>query len=79
MCTTESLDLNPKPQIPNPKPQTLNTGTLTLSSVAWGVVSILKDFERSRHMGLRGRERCASQFNWDSIAEQTERIYYETM
>jgi glycosyltransferase involved in cell wall biosynthesis len=28
-------------------------------------------------MGLRGRERCAHEFSWDKISEETESVYLE--
>ena len=39
---------------------------------------VFADWERSKAMGLRGRARCAEEFTWDNIAEQTERVYHET-
>lgn len=48
-------------------------------SVAWGINQVMNDFERSRQMGLRGRQRCADEFNWDKIAWHTENVYYDVM
>ena len=39
----------------------------------------MNDFERSRQMGIRGRQRCADEFNWDKIAWHTENVYYDVM
>lgn len=48
-------------------------------SIAWGVKSILGNFEHAKWMGEQGRTTAAYQFSWDVIAGQTEGIYYELM
>jgi glycosyltransferase involved in cell wall biosynthesis len=46
-------------------------------SIAWGVCEVFANFDRARDMGGRGRHKAGENFNWDRIAEQTERIYRE--
>jgi len=46
-------------------------------SISWGINEIFSDFENARQMGLRGRVKAQNKFNWDKIAEETERIYRE--
>ena len=44
-------------------------------SVAWGIGTMLQDFEKARWMGRNGRNAAEECFNWDAIAEQTIGIY----
>jgi starch synthase len=45
-------------------------------SVAWGIGTMLHNYERAKWMGNNGRETAKQVFNWDTIAEQTEAVYY---
>ena len=47
------------------------------NSISWGICEIFASFENARQMGLRGRLKAQNKFNWDKIAEDTERIYRE--
>lgn len=47
------------------------------NSISWGICEIFSNFENSRQMGMRGREKAQKKFNWDKIAQDTERIYRE--
>jgi glycosyltransferase involved in cell wall biosynthesis len=44
--------------------------------VGWGIASLFSDFEWARWMGQNGRYAAETVFNWDTIAEQTERCYF---
>jgi glycosyltransferase involved in cell wall biosynthesis len=44
-------------------------------SVAWGLGTLLADHEHCRWMGRNGRAAVDAVFSWDSIAEQTEKVY----
>ena len=44
-------------------------------SIAWGLGTMLMDFERARWMGRNGREAVEASFSWDTIAEQTIAAY----
>lgn len=48
-------------------------------SVAWGIGTMLEDFERARWMGRNGRETVTVAFSWDTIAEQTLNEYYSIL
>jgi len=47
------------------------------NSISWGICEIFSNFENARQMGLRGRQKAQKRFNWDRIAQDTERIYRE--
>jgi glycogen synthase len=44
-------------------------------SVAWGVTTMFRNFERARWMGDNGRRAVEERFTWDTIAEQTLEVY----
>jgi hypothetical protein len=44
-------------------------------SVAWGLGTLLADFERARWMGENGRRAVQDSFTWDAIAPQTVAVY----
>jgi hypothetical protein len=44
-------------------------------SVAWGLGTMLMDFDRARRMGANGRETVQRRFTWDRVAEKTLAIY----
>ncbi len=44
-------------------------------SVAWGIGTMLEDFDRARWMGENGRNAAGTAFKWDTIAEQTIGVY----
>lgn len=44
-------------------------------SVAWGLGTLLADFNRCRWMGRNGRAAVDAAFSWDRIVEQTEQVY----
>ncbi|MCX7806564.1 MAG: glycosyltransferase family 4 protein, partial [Planctomycetota bacterium] len=46
-------------------------------SIGWGVGNMLRDLEWARWMGRNGRIAVERAFSWDTIAEQTERVYME--
>ncbi len=48
-------------------------------SVAWGIGTMLQDFEKARWMGRNGRESVTTSFSWDTIAEQTLNVYYSIL
>ena len=50
-----------------------------VESIAWGLLEGFRDFDRLREMGQAGRERARSEFNWDSIARQTEQVYHQAI
>ena len=45
------------------------------ADIAWGVKQVLKDPERAKKWGKRGRERVQRYFTWKKAAEQTLQIY----
>ena len=47
------------------------------ASISWGILEVFSDFGKAREMGRRGRRKAEVHFNWDRIAEQTERVYRE--
>jgi glycosyltransferase involved in cell wall biosynthesis len=47
----------------------------TPDSVAWGLGTLVADFDRCRWMGRNGRAAVDAAFSWDRIAEQTEAVY----
>ena len=47
------------------------------NSIAWGVCTLLSNFEWARWMGQNGRKAVEQQFTWDMIVEQTLAIYEE--
>lgn len=49
----------------------------TPDSVAWGVGTLLADYQTGCWMGRNGRAAVDAVFTWDSIAEQTESVYRE--
>jgi glycosyltransferase involved in cell wall biosynthesis len=55
------------------------SGTVTQTnnpeSLAHGIVRVLKDAGYARYMAANARERIATLFNWDTIAEQTTHVY----
>jgi glycosyltransferase involved in cell wall biosynthesis len=48
----------------------------TVDSVAWGVGTLFTNFDWARWMGANGRRAAETVFNWNVIAEQTERCYF---
>lgn len=44
-------------------------------SIAWGVGTLLSDFERARWMGENGRREVGQHFTWDVIAARTSGAY----
>jgi len=51
----------------------------TKEGVAWGVKEIFKNFDNAKEMGKKGRTKAAFSFSWDTIAEQTEKCYRDTI
>jgi glycogen synthase len=49
----------------------------TSDSVAWGLGTLLADYQRGCWMGRNGRAAVDAVFSWDCIAEQTESTYRE--
>jgi glycosyltransferase involved in cell wall biosynthesis len=49
----------------------------TPDSVAWGLGTLLSDFQHCEWMGRNGRAAVDAAFSWDRIAEQTEEVYSE--
>lgn len=49
----------------------------TADSVAWGLGTLLSDYQRGCWMGRNGRAAVDAVFSWDCIAEQTESTYQE--
>ena len=47
----------------------------TSDSVAWGIGTLLADYQRGQWMGRNGRAAVDAVFSWDCIAEQTEAVY----
>jgi len=47
----------------------------TTDSVAWGIETMLNDFDRARWMGQNGRRMVEARFTWDRIAECTLDVY----
>jgi glycosyltransferase involved in cell wall biosynthesis len=47
----------------------------TTESVGWGIGTLFTNFEWARWMGANGRRAAETAFNWDTIAEHTERCY----
>ncbi|UCC34047.1 MAG: glycosyltransferase family 4 protein [Candidatus Bathyarchaeota archaeon] len=45
------------------------------ADIAWGVKQVLKDPERAKKWGERGRERVLQYFTWRKAAEQTIQVY----
>jgi glycosyltransferase involved in cell wall biosynthesis len=45
------------------------------ADIAWGVKQVLKDPERAKKWGQKGRERVQRYFTWKKAAEQTLQIY----
>ncbi|PVX24580.1 MAG: glycosyltransferase family 1 protein [Candidatus Bathyarchaeum sp.] len=45
------------------------------SDIAWGVKEALKDREKAKLWGKKGRERVLQYFTWRQVAEQTLQIY----
>jgi len=44
-------------------------------SVAWGLGTMLMDYDRARQMGANGRREVAQRFSWQQIAEKTLAVY----
>lgn len=44
-------------------------------SIAWGLGTLLADFDRARSMGENGRMAVGERFQWESIAAQTVDVY----
>jgi len=44
-------------------------------SIAWGIGTLFGNFEHGRWMGANGRKAAETTFSWDTIAEQTIRVY----
>lgn len=47
----------------------------TAESVAWGIGTLFTNFDWARWMGQNGRVAAETSFSWDSVAEQTLRVY----
>ena len=47
----------------------------TSDSVAWGLRTVLDQPERGRWMGENGRKLVETDYGWEKIARQTERVY----
>jgi glycogen(starch) synthase len=47
------------------------------NSIAWGIKYIFSNFEKARWMGANGRRAAEEAFNWDRIADYTEKVYKE--
>jgi glycosyltransferase involved in cell wall biosynthesis len=47
----------------------------TPDSIAWGMGTLLSDFDRARWMGANGRRAVLNGFGWDAIAVQTLTVY----
>jgi glycosyltransferase involved in cell wall biosynthesis len=47
----------------------------TVDSVGWGIGTLFTNFEWGRWMGANGRHAAETAFSWDTIAEQTERVF----
>ena len=45
------------------------------NSVAWGIGTLFSNFEHGRWMGKNGRFAAEKDFSWDTIAEQTLKVY----
>ena len=45
------------------------------ADIAWGVKEVLKDPEKAKMWGKKGRERFLRYFTWEQVAEQTLQIY----
>jgi len=46
------------------------------NSIAWGIGTLLSNFEHARWMGRNGRYAAEVAFSWDSIADKTLGVYY---
>ncbi|MDD1664482.1 MAG: glycosyltransferase family 4 protein, partial [Methanomicrobiales archaeon] len=44
-------------------------------SLAWGISYLIEDPVRIRSMGLAGKRKVLSQFNWDEIGRRMEQVY----
>jgi len=45
-------------------------------SIAWGLGTLMRDWEHARWMGHNGRVAVETTFNWDRIADQTLWAYW---
>lgn len=45
------------------------------NSIAWGIGTLFNNFEHARWMGRNGRVAVERGFSWDTIADQTLRVY----
>ncbi|MFA5087572.1 MAG: glycosyltransferase family 4 protein [Candidatus Omnitrophota bacterium] len=45
-------------------------------SVAWGIGTLLSDFDHARWMGRNGRIAVETVFSWDTIADEALSVYY---
>jgi 1,4-alpha-glucan branching enzyme/glycosyltransferase involved in cell wall biosynthesis len=48
-------------------------------SVAWGCCKIMENFEHSKWMGLNAQAKALREFSWETIAMQTEEVYYSLL
>lgn len=46
-------------------------------SIAWGLKTILSNFEHARWMGQKGRYAAETAFTWDAAADKTLAVYHE--
>jgi glycogen synthase len=44
--------------------------------LAWGICELLRNREHGKWMGQMGRQAAETAFSWDTIAQQTENVYY---
>jgi glycosyltransferase involved in cell wall biosynthesis len=49
------------------------------NSIAWGIKSMFSNNEKARWMGENGRSAAEKEFNWGNIADNTLKIYKETL
>lgn len=49
------------------------------SDIAWGIKALLKEPDRAREMGKRGRQRVLKYFTWERSARATLEVYQEAI
>jgi len=45
------------------------------ADIAWGIKEVLKNLERARKWGVKGRKRVLQYFTWEKVAKQTLQVY----
>jgi glycosyltransferase involved in cell wall biosynthesis len=50
-------------------------GPVRADSIAWGISYIIEDPVRIRAMGLAGKQKVVSRFNWERIGRMMEQVY----